>query len=78
MNDLPIHEHYDAKTLLLLVLKGMDIDVIGEKGKIVEVASGFSIEVEAQSLYRLSHEGMVIAPFDDVVDMCHFIKSNIS
>jgi hypothetical protein len=78
MTDLQNINEYDPKTLLLLVLQGMDIEVIKDNGKVIEVASRFSIEVEAKSLYRLSHEGMVIAPFNDVIDMCHFIKSNLS
>lgn len=78
MTDDQILDMYDPKTLLLIVLQGMDIPVISDEGKVVQVASGFSIEVEAKSLYRLSQDQMVIAPFDDVEDMCQFIKSNIS
>ena len=62
------------KELLLLVLAGMDIPVLADEGQCVKVAKGYTIEVEGQSLYKLSQHGQVIAPFTDVVEMCEMIK----
>lgn len=62
------------KELLLLVLAGMDIPVLADEGQYVKVANGYTIEVEGQSLYKLTQHGQVIAPFADVVEMCEMIK----
>jgi hypothetical protein len=63
------------KELLLLVLAGMDIPVLADEGKYVQVANDYTIEVEGPSLYKLVHHGQVVAPFSDVVDLCAFIKT---
>ena len=53
MTDAEIIEQYDPKELLLLVLKGMDIAILSENGKIVAVENGYTIEVEGKGLYKL-------------------------
>lgn len=65
---------YTPKELLLLVLAGMDIAVLSEDGNNVYVANEYIIEVEGASLYKLVHKGQVVAPFNDVIQMCNFIK----
>lgn len=74
MTDSEIMEKFDPKELLLLVLRGMDIEVKKEMGKFVEVQNGYTIEVEGKGLYKLLHRNQVVAPFADVVEMCGFIK----
>jgi hypothetical protein len=74
MTDQEIIDKYDPKELLLLVLKGMEIEILKHDGKYVEVEHGYTIEVEGKSLYKLMHKGKVVAPFADVVEMCGFIK----
>jgi hypothetical protein len=74
MTDQEIIDKYDPKELLLLVLKGMEIEILQHDGKYVEVEHGYTIEVEGKSLYKLMHKGKVVAPFADVVEMCGFIK----
>lgn len=37
------------------------------------VARGYTIEVEANGLYKLVSNGQVVAPFDDVDELCRFI-----
>ena len=74
MTDAEIIEQYDPKELLLLVLKGMDIAILSENGKIVAVENGYTIEVEGKGLYKLLHNNQVVAPFLDVVEMGEFIK----
>lgn len=74
MTDQEIIDKYDPKELLLLVLKGMEIEILLHDGKYVEVEREYTIEVEGKSLYKLLHKGMVVAPFGDVVEMCRFIK----
>ncbi len=74
MTDQEIIDKYDPKELLLLVLKGMEIEILQHEGKYVEVENEYTIEVEGKSLYKLLHKGKVVAPFGDVVEMCRFIK----
>lgn len=65
---------YTPKELLLLVLAGMDIVVLSEAGNLVHLANEYLVEVEGASLYKLIHKGQVVAPFNDVIEMCNFIK----
>ena len=54
----------------------MDIEIAKRDGNLFELANGFVIEVEGPGLYRLSHEGWVISPFDDIGNLCAFIERN--
>ncbi len=74
MTDEEIMNQYDPKTLLLLVLRGMEVKILKDSGKFVEVENGYTIEVERKGLYKLLHRNQVVAPFADVVEMCGFIK----
>jgi hypothetical protein len=74
MTDEEIIEQYDPKELLMLVLRGMEVQILKENGKFVEVENGYTIEVEGKGLYKLLHNHQVVAPFADVVEMCGFIK----
>lgn len=67
-NDLTPKEH------LLLALAFYEIPVLEDKGQVVDVAHGYRIEVERGFLFRLSQQGKVIAPFDDLDDLCRFIQ----
>lgn len=54
----------------------MGITIAKRDGRIFELANGFVVEVESKDLYRLSHEGWVISPFDDIEKLCNFIERN--
>ena len=54
----------------------VDIVIAKRDGNVFELANGFVIEVEGPSLYRLSHEGWVISPFDDIGNLVAFIERN--
>lgn len=49
------------------------IIIEAEQGWTVKVPRSYSIEVEANGLYRLSDNGQVVAPFDDLDELCRFI-----
>jgi hypothetical protein len=74
MTDEELIESLDPKELLCLVLRGMDVAILKDNGKFVEVENGYTIEVERKGLYKLLHKNQVVAPFADVVEMCGFIK----
>lgn len=40
---------------------------------LVKLGNGYEIEVEANGLYKLMDQGQVVAPFDDLDELCRFI-----
>ena len=49
MTDADIINQYDPKELLLLVLRGMEVEIIKDNGKLVEDENGYTIEVEGKA-----------------------------
>jgi hypothetical protein len=74
MTDQEILDHYSPKELLLLVLNGMDIKILEERSNLIITEKGYAIEIEGKSLYKLIHEGKVIAPYSDIIELCNFIR----
>ncbi len=68
---------YDESDFVAYALSQMGIEIIGRNGVFFELEGGFSVEVERKDLYRLTLEGLVISPFDDIGKMCEFIKKNL-
>lgn len=54
-------------------LKIYEIGIISIEGRHVKVQNNFEIEVEAGGLYKLYDDGYVVAPFDDLNELCMFI-----
>lgn len=69
--------NYDESDFVEYALKQMDIKILKRDGKFFELERGFSVEVETTDLYRLSAEGWVISPFEDIGKLCEFIKKNL-
>jgi hypothetical protein len=63
----------DAKTILLGALDYYNIEILSSAGNTVWVGRGYAIEVEANGLYKLLSDGQVVAPFDEVDELCRFI-----
>lgn len=61
-----------ALEILLEALKYYEIEVIAITGNQVKLQHHFEVEVEANGLYKLSEDGYIIAPFDDLNELCHF------
>ena len=68
---------YDEASFVEYAFKQMDIKILNQKGKYFDLENGFSVEVERKNLYRLSGDGLVISPFDDIGKLCEFLKKNI-
>ncbi len=68
---------FDPKESLLRTLDNFNIKVTSHKEKMVFVDMGYAIEIEGKGLFRLSHENQVIAPFDDLEELCNFIKMDM-
>lgn len=69
--------NYNESDFVEYALTQMDIKILKRDGKFFELERGFSVEVENTDLYRLSSEGWVISPFEDIGKMCEFIKKNL-
>jgi hypothetical protein len=65
----------DAKEELKDCLQFFNIEMESDEGNKVYLQKGYCIEVEANGLYKLMQHGEVIAPFDDLNELCHFILS---
>jgi hypothetical protein len=63
----------DAKEILLDCLKYYEIPVLLVTGNHVNTIKGYSIEVETNGIYKLISDGSVVAPFDNLDELCTFI-----
>lgn len=62
-----------ALETLLEALKVYEIEIVSVEGKHVKVQDNYEIEVEANGLYKLYDDGYVVAPFDDLNELCRLI-----
>ncbi len=69
--------NYNESDFVEYALTQMDIKILKRDKNLFELERGFSVEVEKTDLYRLSSEGWVISPFEDIGKMCEFIKKNL-
>lgn len=67
---------YDETEFVLYALRELNIPVRERTGRYITLVNGYQIEVEGRDLYRLSVEGFVISPFDDIGSLCQFIQRN--
>ena len=70
-------EDYNPKEFLLFALNHFGLTVNHTEGKMVYLEKGYTIEVEGQQLFKLLHQGEVVAPFASVEELCHFIQSDL-
>ena len=63
----------DFKMHLLMALEYYGIPVVQDEGKRLELPRGYHVEVENHGVFKLMSEGRVIAPFDDLDELCQFI-----
>ena len=59
--------------ILLEALRHYKIIVLSVRDSRVYVQNNFEIEVESYGLYKLLDDGYVVAPFDDLNELCRFI-----
>lgn len=67
---------YSEADFVAYAFTHMGIAFTRRDARVFELADGFVVEVESKNLYRLSHEGWVISPFDDIEKLCVFIERN--
>ncbi|MBS1667963.1 MAG: hypothetical protein JST58_11360 [Bacteroidetes bacterium] len=59
--------------ILLDALRFYEIEIVSVNGNQVRAGNTFEIEVEKNGLYKLLDDGYVIAPFDDINELCRFM-----
>lgn len=63
-----------AKASLKQQLAEYGILLVSENEKNLFLESGYRIEVENPNLFKLLHAEQVVAPFDDIKELCEFIQ----
>ena len=64
-----------ALEILLGALDHYGIEIVSVRDNHIKAQNNFEIEVEANGLYKLLDDGYVVAPFDDVNELCRFIAA---
>lgn len=59
------------------LLKAAGLTILRQEGKYFDLDHGYRIEVENDQLFKLLHEGSVVGPFDDPVELISFVKMDM-
>ena len=70
MNESPT----TSNAILLQALQAYEILILEDRGKFLQLENEYSVEIEANGIFKLRSEGLVVAPFADVDELCQFIK----
>lgn len=54
-------------------LQATGLSIVEQKGKCLMLDKSYTIEVEQEQLFKLLHDNQVVAPFDDIKELCEFI-----
>ncbi len=68
-----LYNKYDSIRDTVEALKFYEITIVSIDDNYVKVQNNFEIEVEKNGLYKLLDDGYVVAPFDDINELCRFI-----
>ncbi len=69
-----MNETSTSKEQLLQAFQEQGIVVLTDNEKFLELENDYSVEIEANGIYKLRSEGLVVAPFASVEELCQFIK----
>jgi hypothetical protein len=61
---------------LLLALSDFQIAILEDHGHYLVVEKDYSIEIEQNGIFKLLWHGKVVAPFQDLAELCHFIQQS--
>lgn len=62
---------------LFFLLEHFDLKILNQSGKLIQLESDYTIEIEGDHLFKLMQGGQVIAPFNQVEELCQFIKQDM-
>ena len=71
------NKNIDPKEFLIFGLKHFEIDIVQIDNNVIHISNNYQIEIEGNQLYKLLHEGAVIAPFNSVEELCNFVKQDM-
>lgn len=63
-----------SNAILLQALQAHGIVILEDNGKFLQLENEYSVEIEANGIFKLRSEGLVVAPFADLDELCQFIK----
>ena len=72
-----MEEEINYREFLRFALQHFDIAVLSESEKFINLEKDYQIEWENDQLYKLLYKGQVVAPFNDVEELCYFIQQDI-
>lgn len=64
----------DTKESLIQALNRYNIQILNDRGKYLDLENDYEVEIEANGIFKLRSEGLVVAPFADLDELCQFIK----
>ena len=64
-----------ALEILIGGLNFYEIEILFVEGNHVKLLHNYEIEVETNGMYKLLDDGYVVAPFDDINELCRFIQT---
>ena len=63
----------ENKERLLDALLYYNIEILETSANKINIGRGYSIEIEQNGLYKLFSDDQVVAPFDDLDELCRFV-----
>ncbi len=69
-----MNEPQTPREWLLLALSDFNIAVVADHGHLLEVEKEYTIEIEQNGIFKLIWKGKVVAPFQDLAELCQFIQ----
>lgn len=72
-----MEEEINYREFLRFALKHFNINLLSETEKFINLEKDYQIEWENDHLYKLLYKGQIIAPFNDVEELCYFIQQDM-
>ena len=65
-----------SRDWLITALNDYEIKVLLDKGNTLVIEKEYIIEIEKNGVYKLIWKGKTVAPFQNLNELCHFIKES--
>ena len=59
------------------LIRESGLKIIAINGRYIDLDHGYRVEIENDSLFKLTHQGSVIAPFDDGAELIEFVLMDL-
>lgn len=69
-----MNEPQTPREWLLLALSDFGIAILADRDNVLDLEKEYSVEIERNGVFRLTWRGKVVAPFQDLAELCHFIQ----